>query len=85
MVKPTLDAGDDEATEVAFLPLIPGVDIDNEKSFDYKVWKDCLVTLSEQEGFIKSLYGRQVENKDMLQWMIGSEHRSSRSSWTDKD
>ncbi|KAK3077699.1 hypothetical protein LTS18_009539, partial [Coniosporium uncinatum] len=70
MAEPTLDAGDDEATEVAFLPLIPGVDIDNEKSLDCKVWKDCLVTLSEQDGFIKSFYGRQVENKDMLQWMI---------------
>jgi hypothetical protein len=57
------------ATEVAFLPLLPEVDISQGEGLE--VVHRMLSTLKQQKGFQGAVYGTQIENPDVMTLMIG--------------
>ncbi|KAJ9647048.1 hypothetical protein H2201_007216 [Coniosporium apollinis] len=59
-----------QATEIAFIPLIPNSDVDDESSDASEVIKSSITTVSGQEGFQAAYYGRYVERADMLQLVV---------------
>lgn len=59
------------ATQVASLPLIPGLDIEDPNTAAGKVWSDTLALLRDQEGYQRSYYGRYVESPNLLQFLVG--------------
>lgn len=58
-------------TEVATIPLQPGVDIDDPDSPTGKVMSDTLGTLRQQEGYQRAYKGLRVESPNVLQINIG--------------
>ncbi len=58
-------------TEIAFCPLKEGVDISNPANPAYQTWKDVINTISQQEGFIRTYWGVEMENPLMLDFYIG--------------
>lgn len=59
------------ATEIATLPLSAGANIEDHSSAAGKVWQATLDTVSQQEGFQRAYYGREVENQSVLQFLVG--------------
>ena len=57
--------------EVATAPLASGVNIEDKSSDAGKVWQDTINTVSSQPGFSKAFYGLEVENANVLQFVIG--------------
>ena len=60
------------ATEIATLPLASGAAIEDPNSSAGKVWQSTLDTVSQQDGFQRAYYGREVENPSVLQLFIGA-------------
>ena len=60
------------ATEIAFLPLTAGANIEDSSTAAGKIWRDTLDTVSQQDGFQRAYYGRQVENQSMLDFFVGN-------------
>ncbi|KAL6714538.1 hypothetical protein ACLMJK_007963 [Lecanora helva] len=58
------------ATEIATLPLASGADIEDSNSPAGKVWQSTLDTVSDQPGFQRAYYGRQIENSSVLQLLV---------------
>ncbi|CAD6573718.1 MAG: hypothetical protein ASARMPREDX12_006216 [Alectoria sarmentosa] len=65
------------ATELATIPLASGAAIEDADSPAGKVWQSTLDTVSQQDGFQRAYYGREVENQSVLQLFIGSSIPSS--------
>ncbi len=59
-------------TEIAYLPLIPGIDLDNESSDAGKIWQEALATIAAQDGYQRASWGTQEEAKDTLLLLIGT-------------
>ncbi|CAO2656060.1 Nn.00g048630.m01.CDS01 [Neocucurbitaria sp. VM-36] len=57
-----------QATEIAYLPLKAGLDL--EAGDAKTAWNEVLTTLAKQPGLKALFWGRQVENKDVLQLVI---------------
>jgi len=57
-------------TEVAFIPLKAGVDVDDENNPAYQAWQETLRTVSQQEGYQRSHYGTELEDPSTLQLLI---------------
>jgi hypothetical protein len=57
------------ATEIAFLPLLPEVDISTGEGLE--VVNRMFSTLEQQNGFQHAVYGTQVEHSDTMTLMIG--------------
>ena len=58
------------ATEIAILPLKDGKRPDDANSEPGQVLKDTLNTLTEQKGFQRAFWGREVENPDVLRLFV---------------
>jgi hypothetical protein len=57
-------------TEISYIPLKPGTDL--EKGDDKATFDSITATISKQKG-VKSVYGgRQIENWDVLQVLVGT-------------
>lgn len=59
------------ATELATLPLASGAAIEDADSPAGKVWQSTIDTVSQQDGFQRLYWGREVENQSVLQLFIG--------------
>lgn len=59
------------ATELATIPLASGAAIEDSNSPAGKVWQSTLDTVSQQDGYQRIYYGREVENPSVLQLFIG--------------
>ena len=59
------------ATELATIPLVSGATIEDADSPAGKIWQSTLGTVSQQEGYQRSYWGREVENPSVLQLFIG--------------
>src|SRR6266536_842100 len=57
-------------TECATIVLKPGVDIEGHTQ-EAKIWKETLKIVSEQDGYQREYYGRQLENPNVLMLLIG--------------
>ncbi|RMZ70146.1 nuclear pore complex subunit [Pyrenophora seminiperda CCB06] len=55
--------------EVAYLPLKPSLDLSSGKIKE--AWQSTLRTIASQPGFKTGYWGRQIENPDTLQLVIG--------------
>lgn len=62
------------ATELATLPLASGAAIEDPDSPAGKVWQSTLDTVSQQDGFQRAYWGREVENQSVLQLFVGTSH-----------
>ena len=61
----------DPVTEIAYLPLKPDLDL---TSGDIKeVWQSTLRTIASQPGFKTGYWGKQIENPDTVQLVIGKQ------------
>ena len=58
-------------TELATIPLASGADIEDPTSPAGKVWQSTLDTVSQQDGFQKVHWGREVENPSVLNFLVG--------------
>lgn len=58
------------ATELATIPLASGAAIEDPNSPAGKVWQSTLDTVSQQDGYQRIYYGREVENPSVLQLFI---------------
>jgi len=58
------------ATEIALLPLHKGKSPEDANSPSGQALKDCLDTLTEQEGFQRAYWGTELENLDLLHLYI---------------
>ncbi|KAL8783780.1 MAG: hypothetical protein Q9213_004396 [Squamulea squamosa] len=58
------------ATEIATIPLQPGIDIDDLNSAGGKVLSDTFDTLRAQEGYQRAYHGRQVETPNVWQLLV---------------
>ena len=59
------------ATEFATLPLAVGAEVEDLSSEAGKVWHSSLDTVSQQDGFQRLYWGREVENDNVLNLFIG--------------
>lgn len=59
------------ATELATIPLVSGATIEDADSPAGKVWQSTLDTVSQQEGYQRSYWGREIENPSVLQLFVG--------------
>jgi hypothetical protein len=59
----------DPATEIAYLPLKANLDLESGEA--KSAWDSTLATIAKQPGFQTLFWGRQVENKDILQLVVG--------------
>ena len=62
------------ATELATIPLVSGATIEDPNSPAGKIWQSTLDTVSQQEGFQRSYWGREVENPSVLQLFVGKRY-----------
>ncbi|MCJ1273232.1 hypothetical protein MMC21_001022 [Puttea exsequens] len=58
------------ATEFATLPLAVGAEVEDLSSEAGKVWHSSLDTVSQQDGFQRLYWGREVENDNVLNLFI---------------
>ena len=58
------------ATEVATIPLQPGAAIEDLDSSAGKVWAATLDTVSQQEGYQRSYFGREIESSNVIQLLV---------------
>ena len=58
------------ATEIAIFPLKEGKRPDDANSQPGQVLKDTLNTLTEQKGFQRAYWGREVENPDVFRLFV---------------
>lgn len=59
-------------TEIATMPLQPGVDINDLNTPVGKVISDVVATLKQQEGYQRMYRGYRVESPNILQVYIGT-------------
>lgn len=59
------------ATEIANVPLLPGIDIEDSDSAAGKVLTDFFNILRQQEGLQRIYHGRQIENPNIWQLLVG--------------
>ena len=57
-------------TEIVYINLKTGIDFNSPRP-ESQVWKDTLLTLARQDGFVGQRYGRQLENQKVLMLLIG--------------
>lgn len=60
-----------QATEVAYLPIAPGIDL--ESGDKAKTWQEGLSLIAAQPGYQAMYWGRQIEHPDIVQLVIGKE------------
>jgi len=60
------------AFEIAYIPTVPELDLDDTGSTATKAALATLKIISEQNGFIRLFYGQQVESKETTQLCIGA-------------
>jgi hypothetical protein len=58
-------------TEICYLTLKPGADVNSPGSIAAQRWNDIVTTVSLQEGYQSSHWGTQIENPNVLMMMIG--------------
>jgi hypothetical protein len=58
-------------TEICYLTLKPGLDLEAPDSTAAQTWNDIVTTVSQQEGYQNSYWGRQIENPNELLLLIG--------------
>lgn len=58
-------------TEIVTIPLPAGAEIEDPNSATGKVISDTLSTLTQQQGYQRAYYGRQIENPSILQIYVG--------------
>ena len=72
------------ATEIAILPLKDGKIPDDANSQPGQALKETLNTLTEQKGFQRAYWGREVENPNVLRlfvdWDTIDDHLSFRKT-----
>lgn len=59
------------ATEIATIPLQPGVDLEDPQSAAGEVLENTFSVLRQQDGYQRAYHGRQVENPNIWQLVIG--------------
>jgi len=57
------------ATEIALLTLKAGIDLDSSPAA--QTWEDVKATISAQEGYQRSRFGRQLESPNISLLLIG--------------
>jgi hypothetical protein len=62
-------------TEICYLTLKPGADVNEPGSTAAQTWNDIVTTVLQQEGYQSSHWGTQIENPNILIMMIGILHR----------
>jgi len=63
-------ASNESVTEIAFIPLKAGVDVNDENNPGYQAWQDTLSTVSQQAGYQRAYYGPELEDPSTLQLLI---------------
>ncbi|KAI4230307.1 MAG: hypothetical protein L6R36_000118 [Xanthoria steineri] len=58
------------ATEIATIPLQPGVDLEDPQSAAGEVLENTFSVLRQQDGYQRAYHGRQVENPNIWQLVI---------------
>lgn len=58
-------------TEIGLLSLKPDTSIDVPHSAAGKTWKSVVDALLAQEGAKRLHWGRQVENPNLVEWLLG--------------
>jgi hypothetical protein len=57
-------------TEISYIPLKPGTDF--EKGDDKTTFDNVIATITKQKGVTTVYGGRQVEDQDVLQVIVGT-------------
>lgn len=60
------------ATELATFPIASGAAVEDGDSAAGKVWQSTLDTVSQQDGFQRLYWGREVEDPSVLQLFVGN-------------
>ncbi|KAI9810843.1 MAG: hypothetical protein M1827_006050 [Pycnora praestabilis] len=58
------------ATEILTLPLISRSELSDPSTDAGKVWQSTLSTVSQQDGYQRAYWGREIENPDVVQLLI---------------
>lgn len=61
------------ATEIAYISLKPSLDLEGNTT-EAEIWQQALSTISEQKGYQRLYWGRQLEDPDVLLLVIGKSH-----------
>lgn len=73
------------ATEIAIFPLRAGKRPDDASSGPGQVLKDTLDTLTEQPGFQRAYWGREVENPDTFRLFVDWDSVDAHIEFTKKE
>lgn len=73
------------ATEIAILRLQAGKRPDDASSGPGQIFKDALDTLTEQPGFQRAYWGREVENPDNLRLFVDWDSVDAHIDFTKKE
>jgi hypothetical protein len=60
----------ENATEIAYLPMKPGIDLSSGEAKE--AWESTLSTIAKQPGCKALYWGRQIENSDTVQMVVGT-------------
>ena len=58
-------------TEIALIPLKAGATIEDPSSSAGQAFQYMLDTVSQQQGYQRSFWGRRIENENELQFLAG--------------
>jgi len=58
-------------TECATITLKPGIDLGTSGTDSAQAWNETLATVAKQAGYQRSYWGRQLENPNIVVWLIG--------------
>jgi hypothetical protein len=56
-------------SEIAYLTLKPGLDIEGSTP-EAKIWQESVSVVAAQDGYQGSYYGRQLEDSNVLMFII---------------
>ncbi|TVY28969.1 hypothetical protein LHYA1_G001638 [Lachnellula hyalina] len=57
-------------TECATITLKPGIDLGTSGTDSAQAWNETLATVAKQAGYQRSYWGRQLENPNIVVWLI---------------
>ncbi|TVY37514.1 hypothetical protein LSUB1_G003464 [Lachnellula subtilissima] len=57
-------------TECATITLKPGIDLETSGTDSAQAWSETLSTVAKQAGYQRSYWGRQLENPNIVVWLI---------------
>ncbi|TVY13196.1 hypothetical protein LARI1_G007516, partial [Lachnellula arida] len=69
-------------TECVVITFKPGVDLETSGTDSAQVWSELLATVAKQPGYQRSYWGHQLENPNIVLWLVDWDSLSAHQTFT---